>query len=458
MNKNQFFIEAIQYKKHLKKAWVLGLFAVLHDRSYNPDIHGPYDIVSKADDKQNLYTILPDNPGELVLLEKTNVMQPPFHPLEAIDLKPGMLPNIYSEIRASVGTTLVNAQVLCWAFGGKVEFIGGKWKGKAVDKIVAKRLKDYPKSYIVPDKLSDCFNDPIFNKSGDTRNEPIYVHELLRYFKAMSNLGGYTQLTTPAASPKSLSIDPAILKRRDELLNEYRDQLNDPAIIAKIAVELSAMDKKSFEGDDAEGFLNIASKSYDIVRMKTYIMYGLEYGFNTAGEAPKFIPTSLADDMDMTQFPAFVNSIRFGSYSRGKETALGGYGVKEIYRILQNYTIADSPCNTKLGIPFLILKSNIKHLVDRYGIDLKTGKTYLLDENLLNANINKVIFVRSPGTCTSPGYTYCPLCIGEAYSKSKTALHSVGANVLSVVMNDSMKAMHGKKLATTRYNHLTAFS
>lgn len=458
MDKRQFLVEAIQAKKHLKKAWVIGLFAMTGDRDYNPDMHGPYDIVKKSSDEKILYTILPDNPTELVPLTGTNLKSPPFSPREGINLEPGMLPNLYEKVYTSVGTMLTNAQVLCWSFHNKVPYINGRWDGGDVDKLIASRLVDYPKGFVIPDDVADIKYADLHGPNDDPLTAPIYVHELLRYFKAVSNLAGYTQVVTPAASAKSLTVDPAIIKRRDELLNEYRDQLTDPAIVAKIMAELSAMDKASFKGDPAAGFLNISGKSFDVVRMKTYIMYGLEYGFSASGELPAFIPTSLAEGMDLNSFPAQVDGIRSGSYSRGKQTALGGYGVKEIYRILQNAMVADEPCNTKVGLPFLITQDNVKHLAGRYAIDKATGKSFLIEAKLLKANIGKSILVRSPGFCTAPGLTYCPYCIGEAYSRSKTGLHAAGADVLSVIMYDFMKAMHGKKLSTARYNFNNSLS
>ena len=50
-------------------------------------------------------------------------------------------------------------------------------------------------------------------------------------------------LTKQAWSERSLITDPAIAKRKAELLKQYQDHLKDPLILAKIEKELIDMDK-----------------------------------------------------------------------------------------------------------------------------------------------------------------------------------------------------------------------
>lgn len=457
MDKDQYFIEALQARKYLLKEWVLRAFCIVEDRAYHPDNAQPYDIVSKADEK-TLFFVDPDDKANLIPLNGTSPNEPPFYPNEALILPPQSLPNVHQVTKTTFGTALVNAMVLVWPFKDKIDYIAGRWDGGKVDKLVASRLIDYPVSML---QDQETFNATLASETwkkqeAKGQGASIYIHELQMYYKAMANLAGYTQVVTPAASPKSLTVDPAIIKRRDELLNQYRDQLKDPAIVANIVAELSAMDKASFKGDSASGFL-IKSKAFDISRMKAYILYGLEYGFNDGNE-PAFIPTSLNEGMDLTTFTDQVNGLRAGSYSRGALTALGGAGVKEIYRILQNCSVADKPCNSQMGVMFVVEKEILTHLEGRYAINPKDKSPILLTKELLEKNLGKKVIVRSPGYCQSPGLSYCPTCIGTAYSRNKTGLHSVGADVLSVIMNDFMKAMHGKILATTRYNYINRMS
>lgn len=459
MDKDQFFIEALQADKHLLKQWVLCAFCVVEDREYQPDNALSYDIVTKGNEK-TLYFVDPLDKGNLIPLNGTDRNEPPFIPNEALVLPPNSLPNVKQMIKTTFGTALVNAMVLVWPFGNKIDYISGRWDGGKVDKLIASHLVDYPVTdWADEGSMEFKIKDPEYLAKlpqGTVEKPFIYIHELHHYYKAMANLAGYTQVVTPAASPKSLTVDPAIIKRRDELLAQHRDELKDPAIVAKIVAELAAMDKASFKGDPAAGFM-IKSKAFDISRMKAYILYGLEYGFNDGNE-PAFIPTSLNEGMDLNSVTEQINGLRAGSYSRGALTALGGAGVKEIYRILQNATVSDKPCNSQMGVLFTIEKQLIEHLTDRYAVNPADKKAILLTPQLLEKNIGKSIIVRTPGYCQSPDLSYCPHCLGVAYSRNKTGLHSVGADVLSVIMNDFMKAMHGKKLATTRYNYLTRLS
>ena len=70
--------------------------------------------------------------------------------------------------------------------------------------------------------------------------------------------------------------DPAIKKRKAELIKQYEGQLNDPVIIAKIEDELIAMDKAYMKGDNSLRFYEAQfdSKTFDIWRKKLYITVG----------------------------------------------------------------------------------------------------------------------------------------------------------------------------------------
>ena len=120
--------------------------------------------------------------------------------------------------------------------------------------------------------------------------------------------------------------------------------------------------------------------------------------------------------------------------------------------------MAKSSCNTKLGLILPIEATNVDELVGRYALDVGSGKSSPITKEWATKNIGKNVVVRSPMYCKSPGMSYCPECIGIAYSKSPTGLHIAGSDILSIFMNDSMKAMHGKVLSTKVLDINSVFS
>lgn len=382
-----------------------------------------------------------------------NTTQPLFTIDEPVLLKPNDLKNVKEEVNTTYSAAVINAYVLIYAFGSKIPYIHDMRNGGKLDKLIVSKAVEYPKDFLSKDEqhLKECI------EKLDPNDPNIYVHELKKYSFALAALPGFSTISAPAGNVKTMSVNPAIIQRRDQLLEENKDKLHDPVIMANIVNELATMDMKDFENDPAKGFF-IKDKSFFVSRMKAHILYGLEYGMDKTTLTPAVIKTSLSEGIRVPDLPALVDSSRAASYDRGNQTALAGAGVKEIYRALQNVTIASQPCNTKLGLVLPIEVGGIDELVGRYGLDLGSNKSFLITKEWATKNVGKNVIVRSPMYCKSPGMSYCPECVGIAYSKSPTGLHIAGSDILSIFMNDSMKAMHGKILSVNTIEIESAFS
>ena len=453
MDKRQFFIEGIQADTYKRKDWVLSLFAVTKLPDHNPDKCYPYQLVKSNMRDSNYYCVDPSDTTQLIQLVGTNVTNPLFAIDEPVRFKPNDLKNVKEEIVTTYSAAIINAYVLIYAFGSKIPYMHDMRKGDKLDHLIVSLAKEYPPDFLSQDEqyLADCI------AKLDPNDPNIYVHELKKYSFALAALPGFSTIAAPAGNTKTMSVNPEIIKRRDVLLQENEGKLHDPVVMANIINELATMDMKDFEGDPANGFF-IKDKSFFVSRMKAHILYGIEYGMDKTSLTPTVIKTSLSEGIRVTDLPALVDSSRAASYDRGNQTALAGAGVKEIYRALQNVTVAKSDCDTKLGLLLPIESTNIDELVGRYSVDLGGGKSSLITKEWLTKNIGKNVIVRSPMYCKSPGMSYCPQCIGEAYSKSPTGLHIAGSDILSIFMNDSMKAMHGKVLSTKVLDINSVFS
>ena len=109
-------------------------------------------------------------------------------------------------------------------------------------------------------------------KPGEERRaDLIYVGEYLKFADAAFYLTTFSQLFIPTVSEKSITVSKEVLKLRDELFEQYKDQLTNPVILAKVEKILIEADKASLSGDESEGFLNTSSKSWNIVRKKLFL-------------------------------------------------------------------------------------------------------------------------------------------------------------------------------------------
>lgn len=430
MDKFEYLLQAIRGEAYKSKAWILSVFTVILEKenawSENPFL---YRLVR---DKYTMKAIIPkDSSWDFVAITGGVVDQPLFTPREKIVLEKGDLVNVFEKTETTVGNVLVNAIISIYPFGDKFPFMTGKIDGKAFERRIGEILEDNPKPGVK--------RDP----------KKVYVDEFLKYCEAEASLSGLSMICVPTATHKSLTVDPKILKRRDELLKEYKDQLKDPAIIAKIEAELIAMDIASFKGDIAEGFLIDKSKDFGVARKATYIMQGMETGFGDPDKV-KNIPTSLAEGMNINDLPIIADAIRAGSYKRGKETELGGEQVKYFYRVYQNTRVAEEDCGVRHGLNWEITKGNYKQFV---GMTLASDpKAEPISMEFLKDSIGKTLEIRSPMLCKTKAPSFCAKCVGEALARNPNGLLIAASDIGSRMMGFSMSAMHAVQLVTEPYD------
>ena len=440
MDKRQFFIEAMQAGCYKYREWILSAFTVT---KINPKrtrrgrvLKYDYQIVHQENDN-TIYFIDPNMDGALSPIENSDKNFQLFNIKERITLEPFELENVFETVETTYGNALLNAYVLIYAFGKRIPFMKGKLKGGDLDKAVDKLFMDLPANGV---------KDPT----------KIYVEDYLKYAKAAASLAGLAQICSPAASPKTMTINPAIVKERDRLLELHKHELKDPAVQASIETKLTKMDRDDFKGDPAEGFL-IKDKNFDVQRKRAFIMLGAEMGFNDSKDGVEPITKSLREGLDIDNLPAMVNNLRSGSYSRGAETALGGESVKYFYRIFQNTTISEEDCGTNTGIYWKVTNDNLKRLVGMHmgGLSQNTDIVHpdisRLTEVKLKDLLGKTILVRSPQVCKTPAPSYCARCMGDTLAINPTGVHVAASDVGSIFMSTFMGAMHGKALRTAKF-------
>lgn len=448
MDKRQFLIEAIQAGAYRRRAWCIKAFSVTKHEPYqlgNPV--EPYDIVITSEDKVGIYCIDPTSEMKPVKIEGATQTEPIFQMKDRIKLLPGDLPSVKEEIDTTCGNVLVNAMVLIWPFGDKIPFQVGRINGRKLEAMLASKLHDTPEEGATRDK------------------DKIYVDELIKYCDAMAALGSLATLNVPAASPKILTIDPSVIKRRDELLKENADRLHDAATLAKIEAELVAMDKATMKGDPSEGFM-ILGKQWDVCRKRQFIMLGAEPGFGETQHGVKPIETSLREGWQVKRMPEMIDNLRSGSYNRGAETAMGGESVKYFYRVFQNTRVAEDDCGSTSGLKWKITEDNFRRFVGLHRADITVKTTdkaakaeaSRLTPEVLKSLIGKTIEVRTPMLCKTQAPSFCARCVGDSLAMTPTGLHIAASDVGSAFMLVFMKKMHGVALKTSRYRYKHSIS
>lgn len=438
MKTSTYFIEALQSGAYKKLAWVIDCFTVTEYpifENFGIEYFYPYQLVFSSTNKDKLFFV--------DAVEKTITELSDYKPNTAlirfkdrITLQPNDLPNVKSVIETNYGNVFFNQYVLCYAFGSKIDFITGKIKGSQVEDLIAPRLKKY-----IPGE--ETTRDPAF----------IYVDELLKHNNAVSALEGLVMICAPSVTVETMRPSPGVIELRNKLFEKYKDDLDNPATIAALMKELVDYEKEQLKDTEASDFY-LSGKSYDVIRAKRFLLYGVEGGFGNG--KLKVIKSSLSEGWSMKNFPSLVDGARGAIYSRGKETAVGGEWVKHFQRVFQNIKIVEPDCKNQHGLSWTLTDYNQHRFVGLYRI--VGGKPELLDVDTCKSLVGSTISVRSPMLCKTTPPNYCEVCCGTSISATPDALHSVTSRIGSIFMLVRMKKMHGKATVTRDYDVVNAIN
>ena len=426
MKKRDYYIKCLKEGNYKYMQWVLEAFTIVRNGTGKLE---PF-IEREGNNPPFAWITNAEGVREKLIIEDAKAGERLFDHQDILILEPGDLPNVKERVETTYGVALINAIVLCYAFGDKIPYLNDDpITGEKLDSLVASKLTDYPP------------------EGKEKEKDKIYVEELLKYFEGCSALGGYGAVFSPTASPKTMTISPAIIKRRDELFALNKDKLTDPVVLANIDKELTTMLREELKNDSSAAFF-ISDKAINIAMKKAMISYGLETGFDP--DNPSFIPTSLAEGLDFNNMVAIADSSRAGSYSRGAMTALAGQSVKDLYRVFQNTKIVKEDCGAKLGIEFPVTNETKSQFIGRYYFAGNTIKL-ITDENVKEL-VGQIILLRSPRRCLAQAPYFCARCVGDRSALNPTGIHVEISDIGSAFMYAEMRAMHGKSLSTKKFS------
>lgn len=430
MDKRSFFLAAMKSEEYRRTAWIVSAFSLIQEdaEAWKKDPY-PYRIVQRPD---GMWYVDPQNLENLFKITDAKPNQVLYKPLDAIELDVGDVPTVKKKILTTYGNILVNYVCLIYPFGNKIDFLTGKISASQIEKMIVGKLRDTP-------------------KEGEKRDDGVYyVDEYLRFANGPFFLAGLTPLFVPAGTEKAMTVNPEIYKLRAKLLEENKERLHDPAVIAKIEAELVKADKEWIKGDPAENFL-LSGKAYNVIRKKLFLQVGAEVGLEEKVDVVN-IPTSLSEGWDIERFPEMNNSLRAGSFNRGAQTMLGGESVKWLLRASSNMNVAADDCGATLGFP-LVVTEDQKHNWVGFSIVNDMGKTTKVTEDNFGSYLGKHVMKRSPMFCRTGKTDYCKTCVGDRLSLIPTALSSAVADYGNAFLALFLALAHGKALLLSHMDY-----
>jgi hypothetical protein len=434
MNKLQYLKFAINNNLYKKKTWMISAFAIIKENINNKENIFLGSLVLESwgysfyNEKQ-----------ELVKIEDSIPNEPLFKFLDPITIDNTWIENADKSINTFIGNLLVNKILVTNCFGNKIKFIEGKISIKDIEEKIAKSLIDNPK-----------------NKDEKRLANFFYVDEYVKFIDNIQYLSTFTQLATYSATKKNILPPTGIKEFKKELLEKYKDKLNNPVELSNFEQELKNFDSNYLEGDPSNNIF-VSGKVKNVARKKMFLTIGSEQGFDEDLKSEPII-NSLDEGWptDPVKFTELMNGLRIGSFSRGAETVKGGVSAKVLLRAITNFNIQDTDCGSKLGIRRKYTKENINKLVGRYIIDKEV--IFIDNEDLASKFIDKNIIIRSPMYCKLEGENICKICSGNNLFQFKEGLAIPVTEISSIILTTSLRKMHGTILSTAKLDIEEIFS
>lgn len=415
MDKFTFLLKALNAGCANTKAWVISAFSVVQEA---PDAYKANPYAYRIVQTPTGFFFVEPETKSLAPIEGGVAGHALFDFKERIDLKPGDLGNVKTAVNTTVGNVLVNAILLVYPFGDHYPFITG---------------------YVDIGDIED--------KIAEEMENSITVQQYIKFTEAAFYLTNFTQIAVWAATPKTIVPPPGINEFRDRLLQENKDKLDDPVVVAGIDKQLVDYYKEYIKGDPGENFL-MSKKSIDNVARQLYLMQGVDTKLEE-GTRVTPITKSLAEGWDITKFPEMMDGSRAGSYSRGAETMLGGEQVKWLLRTSSNMRITQKDCGSRLGYRMQVTPTTIKQLVG-FSIVTQEGYETITSQSQAESYLGQYVARRTPMYCKLSKTDYCEICCGMNLSANPTALSMAVSEYGSVFMTIMMKKMHVSDLSVQK--------
>ncbi len=425
MNKYEYFLGAHKAGNFTKRAWVLESFAVVqHAPEHNKELK-PYWIHQTPTG----YYTKQEAGGELIRISDCKPGEPPLTFDDTFLAPAGSLPTLAQDTWTLIGNFYFNAVVLVRTIATAIAYQDDEIDIAKLENAILAKVKD----------------DPLPGEPASAE-EAIYIKDYLKFKQATFFLTEFAQLCVWSTTAKVITPPPGVKEFRAKLLEENKDRLNDPVVIANINKQLQAFDDEYLKGDPGgEKFLS-SGKSRTVVRQRRYLMLGAETSLKDEIEVTP-ITKSLSEGWDLEKFPIMMDSLRAGSFNRGAQTEKGGEAVKWLFRASANVNMGAEDCGSPIGRPVDVTDKNVESLV---GFSVVTGKEpeYIESKEQAGKYLGKSIMMRSTMYCKMDATDYCKTCLGTLLSSNPTGISLNVSEYGSIMLGIFMSAAHATALVT----------
>lgn len=435
-----FFLLGLKAGMGRKRAWMNLIFNVVYESNLTkPLMYQPFF------ENDEMFFYMPGT-NERVVIEDYIPGRAPAHFRDEFILKAGELDNYPTgpDLVTTYGNVFTNQMCLIETVGTAFSFQTGIFPAAKIAGLI----------------LEHAVDD---REDGDvTTPHPtpgkFYIWQYVKFCEYCLALPGYADGLVTSTTRKSLQGNKEWFAVREKWVQDNKDRLTDPAAVAELNVIADRMDDEYLKDDESFAYYKSKSKLAGC-RRKLHYLFGGESPFSD-GTTVELITKSLEEGLDMDKLPVMNNSLRFGSYNRGSQTALGGESTKTIYRMVGTIRIVEEDCKTWLGTPVMVTKFNGKGFIGYTYIE--DGRHILITSENIDSVMGRKIVLRGPMTCKTgrdvekgtlgTGRNICAVCAGKDLAENPHAVPAATAGVGGRFLSVFMSKMHSSTLKTVKWD------
>lgn len=353
-----------------------------------------------------------------------DVSEPLFYMTEKVTVPAGFHPMVTEAMTTTFGLLLFNIVIFYESVGLLQPYVNKEFtKGLIENFYIERMVDDPPEGEDIPQGKASC------TQCLELLDNIYYLQGLGQYFIKPGGLD-------------ALTVDPSIIKRKYELFEKHKDELNDPVVFNAIVDELVEMDRKiQLSGPSKNFYIN--DKFISNARKRMFIAFGIEP--NQAEGGWVSITSSLDEGTDTKLLNHYINTSIEGSYGRGKATGEGGARVKETIRLFSRIRVNENidDCGSTVTEPIELRKEVINSWIG--GNFLEGKKVVQLTKENKDSYLNKTVNMRVPQYCRAEldeKETYCKVCLGKKLGSVVEQLSSELTLIPTGFMLQRMKGMH----------------
>lgn len=292
----------------------------------------------------------------------------------------------------------------------------------------------------------------------------ISVPQLKRFLNKSQWIMPFETILAPNHSEKMLTCTKVINKKKMELYNKYKKEIDsgNSVVAEKMEKELLAF-AEEYMGDDPsmDMFLSGGGGTYGNNFKNLYIMKGpIRDPDPNAKQEFNVALSNFCDGVSQDEYFLFANSLATGPYARGKKTETGGYWEKLAVSALQYIILDDegTDCGTTHYIQPTLDKDNIEMYM--YSYIIEGSKLVELTSQNMDKYVGKKVKMRFSSMCkrTKNG-KICSKCAGNMFYR--IGFRNIGvacSSVFSTMKNKCMKSFHDGTLQMVEIDPMKAFS